>query len=70
MRWLSWLGFGTHLFVLTLACWAAAWQPRVIWIAWAIILLPMNVVAVALTVSRSGRERSYEQALADMRAAP
>ncbi|HHH10837.1 MAG TPA: CDP-alcohol phosphatidyltransferase family protein [Sorangium sp.] len=68
MRWLSWLGFGTHLFLLTLACWFAAWKPNLIWLAWLLISLPMNVVAAALAIGRGPRERRFVAALAQHRA--
>jgi phosphatidylglycerophosphate synthase len=67
MRWLSWIGFGTHLFVLTLAAWLAPLDDRSIWLAYAILFGPMNVIALAVELSRRRREHRYELALAAMR---
>ncbi len=69
MRLLSWIGFGTHLFVLTVAAWTVPLDIRGIWIAYAILLGPMNLIAVALELSRKNRERRYEEALAALRGA-
>ncbi|MFP6686400.1 MAG: hypothetical protein VB934_16895 [Polyangiaceae bacterium] len=69
MRLLSWIGFGTHLFVLTVAAWTVPLDIRGIWIAYAILLGPMNLIAIALELSRKNRERRYEEALAALRRA-
>jgi phosphatidylglycerophosphate synthase len=67
MRAMSWLGFGTHLFLLTMAALLAPWQPNLIWVAWLIMLVPMNVLALWLTVTRARRERMYQALLAAQR---
>ncbi len=68
MRRVSWLGFGTHLFLLTLAAAVAPLDHRAIWIAWGIILGPMNVLALWVTLDRPRREARYVETLATMRA--
>jgi hypothetical protein len=68
MRSLAWVGFGTHLFVLTMAALFAPLDPRAIWVAWALILVPMNVVCAWTELTRAGRVRRLEQSLAEMRA--
>lgn len=68
MRKLTWLGFGTHLFVLTMGALLAPLDPRAIWVAWAIILVPLNVVAIAYVTARPKREREFVERLAAMRA--
>ena len=68
MRQLSWLGFGTHLFILTMGALFAAVEPRAIWAAWGLILGPLNVVAIAYAVVRPKRERAFVTALAELRA--
>ncbi len=67
MAVLAWLGFGTHLFVLTLAAWIAPAEPRVIWLAWAVMLGPMNLACLWVVLSKPGRERAFERRLAAMR---
>ncbi len=67
MRWLTWLGFGTHLFVLTLAAVLAPLDARVIWVAWGIILGPLNAVAIAYAILRPRRERAFLEGMAAMR---
>jgi hypothetical protein len=68
MRVLSWLGFGTHLFILTMAALLAPLDARAIWIAWGLILGPMNVACVWVAIVRPRRERAFVARLAEMRA--
>jgi hypothetical protein len=70
MRVVSWLGFGTHLFLFTMAAVFAPFDPRVIWIAWLIILVPMNIACLWVLVVRPRRERAFVTRLAEMRAQP
>jgi phosphatidylglycerophosphate synthase len=64
----TWLGFGTHLFILTLGALAAPFDARAIWVAWAILAGPLNVIAIYLAIVRPRRERSYIRALEALRA--
>jgi hypothetical protein len=68
MRLLTWLGFGTHLFLLTMAALFAPLDARVIWVAWGVILVPQNAIAVWYSIVRPRREREFEERLAAMRA--
>lgn len=68
MHKLTWLGFGTHLFVLTIAALVAPLDSRAIWVAWAIILGPLNVIAIWYVTVRPRRERAFVERLAAMRA--
>ena len=68
MTVLTWLGFGTHLFLLTLAAVVAAFEPRAIWVAWAVMLGPMNLACLWVVLGRASRERRYQQRLAELRA--
>jgi hypothetical protein len=63
MRVLSWLGFGTHLFVLTMAAAVTPWDVRAIWVSWLFILGPMNLLCAWVVLTRSQRERRYVTAL-------
>jgi hypothetical protein len=69
MSALTWLGFGTHLFLLTLAAWIAPFEPRVIWGAWMIMLVPMNIACGWVVATKAKREAEYERRLAEMRGA-
>jgi phosphatidylglycerophosphate synthase len=69
MRVLSWLGFGSHLFLLTSAALVAPLTPIAIWAAWAIMIVPMNLACLWVVLTRSGRERRYMAELAALRGA-
>lgn len=70
MRGYSWLGFGTHLFLLTVAAAAAPWEPRVIWAVWLLMALPMNVLCLWLVLRRRPLEARFRARLAELRAEP
>jgi hypothetical protein len=67
MRAFTWIGFGTHLFVLGIAALLAPLDSRVVWVAYAVILVPMNLVAVSVLLTRAGRVTRFTAALAAMR---
>lgn len=69
MRASTWLGFGTHLFLLSSASLIAAFDARAIWVAWAVILGPLNLVALYVMAARPSRERLFVEGLAEMRSA-
>ncbi len=69
MRAWTWLGFGTHLFLLTASAWIAAWDPRAIWVAWAIMAAPMNILCGVLLARRDGLAKRFEAALLEHREA-
>lgn len=48
MRAVSWLGFGTHLFLLQVAVAATALWPGSALVAWVIMVLPANLLALAV----------------------
>ncbi len=64
MAVLTWLGFGTHLFVLTVAAWLAPLDPRAIVAAWLVILVPMNLACGWFVLTQTGRIAAFERALA------
>ena len=55
----TWLGFGLHLFILYSSLVAAAWWPEAIWVSWAIIAGPLNVVALWAVVTRRRAEKRF-----------
>jgi phosphatidylglycerophosphate synthase len=59
MRSARWLGFGTHLFVLTLAALTAALSPLAIVAAWLVIVGPLNAWCLIARVRWSRRERLH-----------
>jgi len=63
----TWLGFGTHLFILYTATLAATWWVEAIWIAWGIIAGPLNLLALWVKRRRRLAERSFLAELASMR---
>ena len=67
MAVLTWLGFGTHLFLLTVAALLAPLEPRAIWAAWLLMLGPMNLLCAWVVLGRARRERAYDAALAALR---
>ena len=67
MRAWTWLGFGTHLFLLTVAAWLSVWDPRAIWAAWLTMLLPMNLLCGWLLARRDGLKRRFFARLAELR---
>lgn len=68
MRMLTWLGFGTHLFVLTIAALLAPLDMRAIFVAWIIIAIPLNAIAIWYAIVRPRREREFVRRLAALRA--
>lgn len=70
MRLASWLGLGTHLFTLTLACWFAPLGGVSIWAAWLVLLVPMNAACVWLVLTQRSAEARFEARLAELRAVP
>ncbi len=64
MRMLTWLGFGTHLFVLTIGALLAPFDVRAIWVAFAIMVGPLNVMAIGYALVRPRREREFVRRLA------
>lgn len=69
MTTMTWLGFGTHLFLVTLACWLAPWEPRSLWVAWFIMLGPMNLACLWVVGTQQARERRYLDDLQQLRLA-
>jgi hypothetical protein len=59
MRAWTWLGFGTHMFLLDVCVVLAAWEPRAIFAAWAVMMLPMNLMCAALLARRSGLAEQF-----------
>lgn len=70
MAKMTWLGFGTHLFLLTLACWFAPVRGVSIWAAWFIMAIPMNALCLWVVSTQKTAERHYERCLSELRAAP
>jgi hypothetical protein len=68
MQQLTWLGFGTHLFILTLGALFAALDARAIWVAWALIAVPLNVISIGHAIRRPRREAEFVSRLAALRA--
>jgi hypothetical protein len=69
MRAWTWLGFGTHLFVLTMSTALATWEPRTIFAGWLLLALPMNVLCGALLARRGELLERYTSELNSMREA-
>ncbi|MBM4359897.1 MAG: CDP-alcohol phosphatidyltransferase family protein [Deltaproteobacteria bacterium] len=69
MAAMTWLGFGTHLFLLTLAAWLAPLGSWSIWIAWALMFGPMNLVCAWILVTQRRAERAFEERLRELRKA-
>lgn len=67
MAAMTWLGFGTHLFLLTLAAWLAPLGSLPIWSAWAIMFGPMNLVCAWNLATQRRAERQFEQKLEELR---
>jgi phosphatidylglycerophosphate synthase len=63
----TWLGFGTHLFVLTVGALIAPWDIRALWVAFAVIVFPMNLVGVYVVAVRPKRERQFVEGLRQLR---
>jgi hypothetical protein len=61
MRLWTFNGLGTHLFLLTLATVAAAWEPRAPLFVWAFFLLPMTLGTFALLAWRKPLGARYER---------
>jgi hypothetical protein len=68
MRWWSWLGLGLHLFMLTVACWLTPLYLQAVWIAWFIMLVPLNLLHGWLVWRRPRLERRFAAELAELRA--
>lgn len=68
MAAMTWLGFGTHLFLLTVACWLAPIGGYAVWAAWFMMFGPMNVVCASIVVTQRRAEREFERRLAALRA--
>ncbi len=69
MRAWTWLGFGTHLFLLTVSAWAGLWGGLGVWVAWGVMLGPMNILCGVLLARRQGLDDRFASELAAMRAA-
>jgi len=67
MRAWTWLGFGTHLFLLTLSAWLGHWGGWGVWIAWGVMLGPMNILCAILLARRSKLEQRFFAALREAR---
>jgi phosphatidylglycerophosphate synthase len=52
-RW-TWMGLGTHLFVLNLGAIGLCFDVRLIVVIWAVFLIPLNAVCIALLWQRRG----------------
>lgn len=64
----TWLGFGLHLCILYLSLLATPWWPEAIWVSWAIIAGPLNLVALGVVVARRRASRRFLQQLSEARA--
>jgi len=69
MRAWTWLGFGTHLFVLTVACVVGMWTNWGIWIAWAVVAVPMNLLCAILLRRRADLDGRFFARLEALRGA-
>jgi len=67
MTYWTWIGFGTHLFILTVICWLTPLSPWAIWIGWGIILGPMNLWCLWLMLRRPKLEKRYRRQLRVLR---
>jgi hypothetical protein len=63
----SWLGLGTHLCLLWLACFATPFYENAVWIAWIIMLVPLNLLHGWLVWRRPRLERAFLGRLRAMR---
>ncbi|MSP26113.1 MAG: CDP-alcohol phosphatidyltransferase family protein [Myxococcales bacterium] len=68
MAVLTWLGLGTHLFLLTVAAWLTPLTTVAIWLAWLIIAGPMNVACAWQVWTQRARVTAFERQLASLRA--
>lgn len=69
MAAMTWLGFGTHLFLLTLAAWLAPLGGQAIWAAWLVMIVPMNLVCAWIALTQQRAVRAFEARLVELRAA-
>ncbi|MBW2454484.1 MAG: CDP-alcohol phosphatidyltransferase family protein [Deltaproteobacteria bacterium] len=69
MRAWTWLGFGTHLFLLTVSAWAGHWGGMGVWVAWGVMAGPMNILCAVLLARRRELEQRYFDALRESRVA-
>jgi hypothetical protein len=69
MAAMTWLGFGTHLFLLTVAAWLAPLGGAPIWAAWFVMIGPMNLVCGWILLTQRRAEREFEERLAALRSA-
>lgn len=63
----TWLGFGLHLGIVYASLLVTPWWPEAIWVSWAIIAGPLNVVAVSVIVARRRAARRFLEELARAR---
>lgn len=70
MRAWSWLGLGFHHFMLMLACLATPLYEDAIWIVWATMLGPMNLLHGFLVWRRGHLERTFAKQLEQLRSSP
>ncbi len=68
MRAWTFLGFGTHLFILEVSLWLAPWWPHGIWAGWALIGIPLNALCVWLLWRKRRLDALFEERLAALRA--
>lgn len=64
----TWLGFGLHLCILYLSLLVTPWWPEAIWLSWAIIAGPLNLVALWVVAARRRAESQFLRELAAGRA--
>ncbi|MBI4706031.1 MAG: CDP-alcohol phosphatidyltransferase family protein [Deltaproteobacteria bacterium] len=69
MRGWTFVGFGTHIFLLVAAALVATVEPRAIWAAWLLMAGPMNLWFAWLVWRRPRLRRRYAQELAALRQA-
>ncbi|MBM4373612.1 MAG: CDP-alcohol phosphatidyltransferase family protein [Deltaproteobacteria bacterium] len=69
MAAMTWLGFGTHLFLLTIAAWLAPLGGAPIWTAWIVMFGPMNLVCAWIALTQRRAVREFEARLVTLRAA-
>ena len=69
MRAWTFLGLGTHMFVLELAALLTPLWPDVLWVAWGIIVGPLNLLYGLVVWQRGRLERAWRVRLGELRAA-
>jgi thiosulfate reductase cytochrome b subunit len=69
MRAWSWLGLGTHMFLLVLGSLLTPLWANTVWVVWGIMLGPLNLLHAILVWRRGRLERRWGARLVELRAA-